>query len=627
MKIKGPLNVIYFEKGNSDSFKTVTIDNVKDFTGVPETFHNVKEIDFQALFNFSDYAVDIYEPLNEDCTDFIIDYLAKNKDDDSLRGENLEKFSGCLLSELLPIYFELGFVNSLKKVYQEDITVNFKLIVQDLNDNLVLSYEAKLFKIQGLIYALYTHEDVNNSFINDEFKEFYQFNLASAISQDYMFIKKNQKFVDLEKMYSISPLTFEDMSFKGVSNSEWLKIYDNIIKGEVLSYSGEVKFETDKGSPCYFIAYLSPEFHNGKLAVKFNFSDITSFNKTVEQGKILHDNLVVCQKLNKFALLHGDNRGFFGWDDEIYNILEFDSEEVEKIPQGYNIFDEYMNDDDREIFDGLLNGDCDFLHEKTFKIRTHKGNVKYLVIYSFAQVSEYDPSYRWIVTCVQDVTDIILIRKQLEENSDKIKKAIGEKEILLKEVHHRVKNNLQLIVSLLNIDLHFNKDDPESTIWNTIDRINSMALIHDKTYQSGNLESANVKDYIVTQASQIFNLYGTNNIKLITDIEDIELDMDIIIPLGLMINELILNTIKYAFPGDSKGYLSIKLKRSDEGMFLNVCDDGVGLPDDLDINSSNSLGMTILQNLTSQIGGELIDLKPSKGSSILIKFPLNLNTD
>jgi two-component sensor histidine kinase len=154
-----------------------------------------------------------------------------------------------------------------------------------------------------------------------------------------------------------------------------------------------------------------------------------------------------------------------------------------------------------------------------------------------------------------------------------------------------------------------------------------MALIHDKTYQSGNLESANVNDYIVTQASQIFNLYGTNNIKLITDIEDIELDMDIIIPLGLMINELILNTIKYAFPGDSKGHLSIKLKRSDEGMFLNVCDDGVGLPYDLDINSSNSLGMTILQNLTSQIGGELIDLKPSKGSSILIKFPLNLNTD
>jgi two-component sensor histidine kinase len=148
-----------------------------------------------------------------------------------------------------------------------------------------------------------------------------------------------------------------------------------------------------------------------------------------------------------------------------------------------------------------------------------------------------------------------------------------------------------------------------------------MALMHEKTYQSDSLDGANVKNYVESQSREIINLYGANNIELLCDIDDVELSMDIIIPLGLMINELILNTIKYAFP-EGGGHLWISLKIVGYGMVLTVCDDGVGLPDDFDVHTSNSLGMTILQTLSKQIDGEFVNLNPERGTSIQISFPI-----
>ena len=138
--------------------------------------------------------------------------------------------------------------------------------------------------------------------------------------------------------------------------------------------------------------------------------------------------------------------------------------------------------------------------------------------------------------------------------------------MLLKEVHHRVKNNLQVILSFLNLDLYYNKDNPNDTIYNTRDRIQSMALMYETTYTSEKVDVTNLNDFIEELSHRLIQVYSGGNIKLNLDIIDEEISIDIIIPLGLIINELLLNSIKYAFPSNQSGEITIKLTEEGENL-------------------------------------------------------------
>ncbi|MDD3408515.1 MULTISPECIES: histidine kinase dimerization/phosphoacceptor domain -containing protein [unclassified Methanobrevibacter] len=614
-----PLSLTYFEKGNPESFKMIKIDEGVSFSNPPKHFYPFKDLKFKELYAYSNQIIDIYKPLNSDCDDFIINYLSSKDYHKKDEKRDLSEYNGCLYSEFLPVYTSLGVLKSFKKVYQNNITLYAKFMIHDSNDNLLFSYESKIFKSKGLIFVLTNNVTDSEALIEENKKIFYQYNPAVVISKNQVFINKNKKFKDLEKKYSI--FNFEDMIFKDFTHEEWLSFYDEILKMEVLSYSGEVEFKLNNGSSAYFSVYISPEYYESESVVKFYFRDITSFKYDKFNSKIFQQNLLISEKLNKFALLHVDNTGYFNWDREIYDILELNKSEIQNYDSDYNFFRDFLDSESKDKFDKIVNGEIDHFYNKVLKITSAKGNIKYLTVYSFVSGNLYNNGYNRIIFYVQDITRLVSIQEELKSNNMMIESNINSDEVLLKEVHHRVKNNLQIILSLLNIDYNFNKDNPETTIWNTINRINSMAFIHDKTYQSNSMDYVNVRDYIVSESSQIFSLYGGSNINLHTDIDSMELNMDIITPLGLMINELILNTIKYAFPS-GEGDLWIKLKKADEGMVLTVCDNGVGLPSDLNINTTSSLGMTILQSLTKQIDGELINLKPSKGTGIMIKFPI-----
>ncbi|MDD2643869.1 MAG: sensor histidine kinase [Methanobacteriaceae archaeon] len=614
-----PLSLTYFEKGNPESFKMIKIDEGVSFSNPPKHFYPFKDLKFKELYAYSNQIIDIYKPLNSDCDDFIINYLSSKDYHKKDEKRDLSEYNGCLYSEFLPVYTSLGVLKSFKKVYQNNITLYAKFMIHDSNDNLLFSYESKIFKSKGLIFVLTNNVTDSEALIEENKKIFYQYNPAVVISKNQVFINKNKKFKDLEKKYSI--FNFEDMIFKDFTHEEWLSFYDEILKMEVLSYSGEVEFKLNNGSSAYFSVYISPEYYESESVVKFYFRDITSFKYDKFNSKIFQQNLLISEKLNKFALLHVDNTGYFNWDREIYDILELNKSEIQNYDSDYNFFRDFLDSESKDKFDKIVNGEIDHFYNKVLKITSAKGNIKYLTVYSFVSGNLYNNGYNRIIFYVQDITRLVSIQEELKSNNMMIESNINSDEVLLKEVHHRVKNNLQIILSLLNIDYNFNKDNPETTIWNTINRINSMAFIHDKTYQSNSMDYVNVRDYIVSESSQIFSLYGGSNINLHTDIDSMELNMDIITPLGLMINELILNTIKYAFPS-GEGDLWIKLKKADEGLVLTVCDNGVGLPSDLNINTTSSLGMTILQSLTKQIDGELINLKPSKGTGIMIKFPI-----
>ncbi|MEW6328336.1 MAG: histidine kinase dimerization/phosphoacceptor domain -containing protein [Thermodesulfobacteriota bacterium] len=223
---------------------------------------------------------------------------------------------------------------------------------------------------------------------------------------------------------------------------------------------------------------------------------------------------------------------------------------------------------------------------------------------------------RMVVEFLRDITD----RKRAEEQ---IKTSLREKEVLLKEIHHRVKNNLQVISSLLRLQSQYVQDKGDVEIFKeSQNRIKSMALVHEKLYQSKDLASINFHEYASLLINGLFRSYGVNadRIALKMNVDDIMLGVDVAIPCGLIINELVSNSLKYAFPDDKEGEIKITLRTSDEGaMELTVADNGIGLPADINLRNSESLGLKLVTILTDQIDGEL-EMDRSKGTRFRIKF-------
>lgn len=199
--------------------------------------------------------------------------------------------------------------------------------------------------------------------------------------------------------------------------------------------------------------------------------------------------------------------------------------------------------------------------------------------------------------------------------------ALTDKDLLIKEIHHRVKNNLQLVSSLLSLQSK-SIDDPavSGAIEDGKARVRSMALIHQDLYQKDNLTGVNVNSYLEELCEELFNTYNINNenISLELDVEEIVLDVDTIIPLGLILNELITNTIKYAFPDGKQGTLKIGLKKILDELHLTVIDNGVGFQEHSNADST-SFGTTLIKALSRQLGGNM-EIDQNNGTKISLVF-------
>jgi len=205
---------------------------------------------------------------------------------------------------------------------------------------------------------------------------------------------------------------------------------------------------------------------------------------------------------------------------------------------------------------------------------------------------------------------------------EKLQKSLDEKEMLLKEIHHRVKNNLMIISSLLNLQSHTIKDKATLTVFReSQNRTRSMALIHDRLYRSTDLKRINFGDYIRNLANELFQTYvlDPEKIQLVYDVEDLMVDINTAVPLGLIVNELVANSMKYAYPEGESGKIYICFHQDSEEYILRVKDEGVGIPLDLDISQVKTLGLQLVTNLTQQIDGELY-LNRDNGTDFRITF-------
>jgi PAS domain S-box-containing protein len=219
---------------------------------------------------------------------------------------------------------------------------------------------------------------------------------------------------------------------------------------------------------------------------------------------------------------------------------------------------------------------------------------------------------------------IVVIRNKTEEveNENKLIESVKEKEILLKEVHHRVKNNLQIINSILNLQSSY-LTDPKilEIITESQNRIRSMSYIHESLYQTKNFSSINFKDYIDNLITNLVYSYRVgSNVIINKDIQDIDLPLDYAIPCGLILNELVTNALKYAYPNNKKGMVNISILKNNENLIeMYIADNGIGLPKDFSIESTETLGLSLVHTLVDQIDGKL-SVKNEVGTKFLIIF-------
>jgi PAS domain S-box-containing protein len=213
-----------------------------------------------------------------------------------------------------------------------------------------------------------------------------------------------------------------------------------------------------------------------------------------------------------------------------------------------------------------------------------------------------------------------------KKSEEQIRLQLQEKEVLLKEVHHRVKNNLQVISSILNLQSSYVKDEGTLNILKeSQNRIKSMAFIHESLYQTKDFSSINFTEYVINLSQNLIHSYSNfdHEIKLNLDIQNVFLNLDLAIPCGLIINEIVSNALKYAFTENSQGgEISISMKIEGDELVLKIGDNGKGLPKHIDYRNTESLGLQLVVTLTDQLSGS-IDLNLDKGTNYTIIFKQN----
>ncbi|MDD1774402.1 MAG: PAS domain S-box protein, partial [Methanobacterium sp.] len=212
------------------------------------------------------------------------------------------------------------------------------------------------------------------------------------------------------------------------------------------------------------------------------------------------------------------------------------------------------------------------------------------------------------------------ITKRIEAE-ERTKSSLEEKELLLKEIHHRVKNNLQIISSLLDLQEDYVKEDPTAVnvLKESQNRVLSMAMIHEMLYQSKDLNSINLSDYIRNLISNLFDSYGKKAMNLVTNLDKICLNIETAVPLGLIISELVSNSLKYAYKDDEEGIIRVELHPQEEKYKLIIEDYGKGIPSNIDFDHNSTLGLRLVKSLVNQLDGT-IDLNRAKGSDYTIIF-------
>jgi len=363
----------------------------------------------------------------------------------------------------------------------------------------------------------------------------------------------------------------------------------------------------------WILVTATPRFKNGEkkpYQVYTTFTDLTdqienqrrlsSLSQMVEQST---DGIIQCDRDYKITYMNPTAEALFGWKlEEIRG----------KRPDIFNA-DQHSKEVQKELYGSMERGDI-FSGES---LNMKKNGTTFYCHYKVSPLRDENGDTIGFLGIQRDVSEL-----RAAEGS--LRASLEEKEILLREIHHRVKNNMQIMTSLLSLQCGYLDDqDAISALMDCQDRMAAMSLIHEMLYRSGNLSRIDLGEFVQDMMAQIYRSRGidVNRIAMVVQIQDITLDINNAIPMGLMINEIVTNSLKHAFPHQREGHVKIEAKVLKTKLKVQISDNGIGLPEGFSMDRTNTLGMQMLGTLTRQIRGK-ISIKGKKGTKFIIDVPL-----
>ena len=399
--------------------------------------------------------------------------------------------------------------------------------------------------------------------------------------------------------------------------SFWYGKYAEAFKGKKLEFIKEDNLER----PLYRKIFINP-IYNKNNAV----TEISCIANDITDSKIYEQKLI--QQTGKLSAIFDSSHHYIWTIDREGKLTSFNKNYYDLVTTLYNtkpflglVLNRGVLANDKEYTE-LLNYHYDKAFKgmaTSFEIQTKDKDTKsvYLEIFLNPIVEN------GVVVEVSGIAHNTTDKKQVQQ---RMEQSLKEKEVLLREVHHRVKNNMQVISSILNLQSSYVSDEHTlALLKESQNRIKTMAYIHESLYQNKSFTSVNFSEYVNTLVNNIVQSYAYNaeKIKLRLNIEKITLSLDSSIPAGLIINELITNAIKHAFPGSRQGTIDFGLRTENNYVFLELKDDGVGFAPGVDFENSHSLGLQLVNTLIEQIEGQLrFKSEENKGTEVFVIFKM-----
>jgi PAS domain S-box-containing protein len=398
----------------------------------------------------------------------------------------------------------------------------------------------------------------------------------------------------------------------------WYSRYKEAFNGKKLEFERLEEVENEKSYRKIFINPIYNDLGN-VIEVSCIAHDITEtkiyeqklFNQAAKLNSIFDSSHHYIWTIDRNERLTSFNKNYFDLISNLYNTHPYIGLELNRgVLSNNKEYNELLSYYYRKSFDG---------ESVNFEIETVDRTYNRIYLDIFLNPIFENGTAVEVSGIAHDVTEKKIAQQRMEQS-------LKEKEVLLKEVHHRVKNNMQVISSILNLQSSYVSDDYAlSLLKESQNRIKTMAYIHESLYQNKSFTSVNFSDYLATLANNIIQSYSVSEekVRLILNLEKINLNLDNSIPAGLIVNELITNAIKHAFPLTSKGFINVNLRSENNTVYLEVKDNGKGFDSNIDFRNTNSLGLQLVSTLIDQIEGDLqFKSEKDKGTEVLISFKM-----